>query len=278
METKTVQIVHFTVDPDGLTRLVRDMWAKGNYKKALNILGAAKHGDPLAIDVQHDIIRGKMKFALYRNQKDSFCIKADRWKPRGFSNYPDPDEIPVMAAKVAKLESDLEFYKRPVEDDPDEQYQRKVLGEPIPKNRATLVMKKFAGYASLEEMNMALMIQRSIPTVEEYLANAASRDEREAAGKPKPDRSLTADMGWVVPDGKFYACLTKQEHSWLCAQFGLEESTAEELGWVKITKDLMGQTFIHEGKKDATQKQINTVFDWCQKHKQKLPEWAGGRD
>lgn len=274
MAKAIVETVHFTVDPDGLTRLVRDIWAEGNYKKALGILEAAKYGEPLPIAVQHDIIRGKNKFARYRNQRDSFCIKADRWKSSKGTRYPDPDEIPEIASKVAKLEDDLAFYKRPTDVPEEEEVEKpkKVLPD------VSRLPKRFAGYASLDEMNMALLMKRNLPTVDQYLADAASRDEREAAGKPKPDRALSAEMGWVVPDGKFYACLTKQEHIWLCHQFGLTESAAEKLGWIKITKDLLDKNHIFKGAKEPTQKQINTVFDWCEKHNYELPEWAGGKD
>ena len=135
-------------------------------------------------------------------------------------------------------------------------------------------MKRFAGCDKLGKK--CRLIPLDARTVDETVAAMRSRDQRE--GKVKPDSKLIAEMGWVLPDGKFYACLTKMEHIWLASQFGLTETQAEQAGWVKITEDFVGARFIHQGKIPATQKQINTVFDWCEKHKAKLPEWAGGSD
>lgn len=269
------QTVHFTVDPTGLTRLVREMWAEGSYDKCLNLLAATKHGEPLPIAVQYEIIRGKKRFALFNGDPDSFCIEADDWKPGAGSRYPDPEPSKLAAwlKEQSRLETDREMARilrgRGIEDDIDDE------GEPRRTITAPKMMKRFAGFDSLDDMNHAMLMKRNIPTIDETVAAMHSRDERDGK-KPRPDLTLSAEMGWLLPDGKYYACLTKMEHVWLAAQFGKTEAQAEYAGWIKTTKDLMGERHIFKGKRDPTQSQLNTLFDWCEKHKAKLPDWAGG--
>jgi hypothetical protein len=270
-----IQKVNFRVDPKGLTRLIREMWAEGSYDKCLNILAAVKHGEPLSLEVQYDIIRGNKKLALYRNDPDSFCIKPDKWKPKTFLYYPDPS--PDKLAAFLKIKSEQEAERQvsralrgysPTNEDESEQ----VVGSLLEQR----TMKKFAGYDSLEEMNMAYAFKRSIPTPEQMIETLNSRDERAEKGKPTPDPTLLADAAWVSPLGDFYPCQTPMEHVWLVGQFGFSEVQAENRGWIKITRDFVGKRLIHRGKKEATQKQIDTLFDWCEKHNHDFPEWARG--
>lgn len=110
--------------------------------------------------------------------------------------------------------------------------------------------------------------------MEVYLAHCRELDSRPT---PPPDTKLEHEDGWVLPDGKFYPC-GYMEHIWLAEKLGKPEREAEKAGWVKISHGLDGTLYIHRGERDVTQKQINTVFDWCTKHRKPLPHWAGGKD
>lgn len=246
------QTVHFTVDPDGITRLIRDMWAEGSYEKALNVLGSMACGVVIPQGIQYDIIRGKKKFANYNGDPDQFCIIVDNWKPRD-GDYPDPE--PSKLAAFLKKRADEEF---------------KV--EATTTGFDFTAMKRFGGYDTIEQMNQALLIQRNISKIDP-LADMHSREERERNGKPKPDTELESKAGWILPNGKFYACLTAMEHVWLASQFGKTEKQAEDAGWIKINHGLLNDTNILHFK-PPTQKQLNTLFDWCEKHKVSMPEWA----
>lgn len=272
--------LHFTVDPDGLTRLVRDMWAEGNYDKCLNVLGASKSGGPLALDVQYDIIRGKKRFANWKGERDQFCIEKDDWKPSKIAFYPDPAPSRLASALQKKSDKDSEREISRALGGYSEPEEVKTVARPARVQRRIVKrykMQMFGGYSSLEEMNMAYLAKRNIPTIDDQIAAMHSRDEREGK-KPLPDRKLSTRMGWILPNGGFYSCLTKMEHVWLAAQFGKTESQAENAGWIKTTVGLTGETHIFKGEKEPTQKQINTVFDWCEKYKVTLPHWAGGKD
>lgn len=256
----TTETVHFTVCPKWLTAFVRSVWAEGSYQRAFNIINAAFPTMPP--DMKHGIIRGTHQLVRAKGRdKTAINVVTDRWKPNltrcSYGHYPDPDVVranPIytiadwlnhIALKVQKTETKAE---RPM---------------------------MFAGYESLEEMNLAFLVKRNLPTVESYIEAQASRNER-ANVKPVADPTLSADMAWILPDGKFYPCLTAQEHAWLASRFQLTEGEAEAMGWIKITKDLFNATHIFKGAKNPTQAQINTVFDWCHKHSKELPSWAGG--
>ncbi len=298
--TKTV---HFTVCPRFLTNHVRDLWAEGSFDKSLKTLHSAFPSMPL--EMKHDIIRGKRKLVAVTGDPGAMnCVK-DKWTPClnrcSYGKYPDPEDIASLAECANRLleedhknnvsyvmnllisikesEDALEIAdlhhcvaRMPKEAIAEAESIMRKLSAPSP-----MPMERFGGYGSLEEMNMAFAFKQSIPTVEEVIERNRDRDARAEKGKPKPDRKLTAKMGWVLPDGKFYACLTPMEHIWLASQFGLTESQAEQSGWIKISVDFIGKTFIHKFS-DPTQKQINTVFDWCEKHKKPLPDWAGGKE
>lgn len=87
MTTKTV---HFKVDFEGLTRMVRTYWAEGEYTLALSIM--TDSGIP--INHAHDVIRGKLKMIQCPNDPDAGELTEDDWQPEDFvcymGRYPDP--------------------------------------------------------------------------------------------------------------------------------------------------------------------------------------------
>lgn len=98
--------------------------------------------------------------------------------------------------------------------------------------------------------------------VSAYIAAQIAMEEKSC---PPPDTKLEARDGWILPDGKFYPC-GYMEHIWLADKLGKSEPEAEKLGWVKIHHALDGGLYITINEKRFTQKQQNTLFDWCQKH------------
>jgi hypothetical protein len=272
----TTTTVHFKICPKWLTGFVRDVWAEGSYQKSFNIINAAF--PEMRDEIKFAIISGSKKLVQDKHDKESMNIANDDWKPdlsrchNGL--YPDPEEVRNNAVYTAR---DLEEYLERKNPTPPKLDRAEFIeNNDLPDlKEVRREMKMFAGYDSLEEMNQALLFKRSIPTPEHYVETQMSRDER-AGQKPKPDKTLLADLGWITPDGKFYACLTAMEHVWLADQFGLSEREAELAGWIKITRGIDMVRHVFQGEKEPTQKQIDTVFQWCEKHKTKLPDWAGG--
>lgn len=97
--------------------------------------------------------------------------------------------------------------------------------------------------------------------------------------KPLVDHNLEGELGWILPNGDFYSC-QKYEHDNLADNifsqvFGVHVENASRLaeksGWIKIT-----QIPQYSGPQpliltSLTQKQIDTFFDWCQKHNRPFP-------
>lgn len=101
---------------------------------------------------------------------------------------------------------------------------------------------------------------------------------------------ITADNGWLSPDGRFYPCEYHQ-HSWLASMFWKNETETytenelEQEGWVKcqrVSDDWLG--FWHRGGEKglfdskrvpaATEIQAKLVRDRCLETKSQMPYWA----
>lgn len=232
--------VHFSVDPIWFTNFIRSVWSEGSYQKAFNIINAALPN--MSEELKFDIIVGKRKL-VSEPTGEGVLVKADNWKPnlqqciyksyepKKGGQYPDPVEVrnnviydrkgwfTYLDRKYPQSKS-VQNFSEEIDELSGE------VGAAITQFK-NLPMKMFGGYDSLEQMNQAFLLQSSIPTPEQYFEMIESRNERAAQGKPKPDNTLKAEMGWILPDGKFYACLTPMEHIWLADQFGLSETDAE---------------------------------------------------
>lgn len=88
--------VHFRVDYDGLTQLVRDFWAEGEYTQALAIMTESG----ISVENAHDVIRGKLKMAPYPEDEDQGWLVPDDWQPNLaaclWGKYPDPNDHKFM--------------------------------------------------------------------------------------------------------------------------------------------------------------------------------------
>jgi hypothetical protein len=91
---------------------------------------------------------------------------------------------------------------------------------------------------------------------------------------PEPEYEITADCGWLSPDGKFYRC-AYMEHISLAIRLGMDEVRLEKLGWVKVQENKFWGDLLCEGGERAkvTQKQRDLVFDYCTKNGLQLPSW-----
>ena len=305
----SIATLNFRIDFEWLTEHVRNLWAEGSFDNAIKTARAAF--PEMSIESVNDVIRGNAKWQKCVDDEDCCTVEADDWKPDldrcEFGKYPDPDDLVKMAERSNRLERQAEEEERIKADNIAREINRCTAGpdlqalmeiwegfsaaarkgisiptapieEPIKPSKPFVMPQMFGGYGSLDEMNKAMLFQREVPTAEQFMAIIDSRSERESKGKPKPDNTLSDKLGWILPNGAFYGCKTKMEHVWLADQIaGLTETAAEGKGWVKISRDIFtDKSVILKGQREPTQKQINTVFDWCEKHKQTLPDWAGG--
>ncbi len=102
--------------------------------------------------------------------------------------------------------------------------------------------------------------------------------------------SLKYDNGWLSPEGKLYGCCFAkhvelsyeiirkrfgedyfEDSDYLCPSIFLENQ-----GWLKLHDGRLaygGPGFIPAGY-TITQAQLDTIFDWCKRHKVKMPVWV----
>lgn len=100
-------------------------------------------------------------------------------------------------------------------------------------------------------------------------ARQLSKDEKKPVKRKLPEygREISGPNGWLLPDGKFYPC-GFQGHIETAYRLGYEEREAEKLGWIKISSQVIQASEI-----DPSQKQIDLIFDYCQKLGKGMPYW-----
>lgn len=137
----------------------------------------------------------------------------------------------------------------------------------------------------------------TLPTTLESLAESVVGPERAAGvvaamtnpdydSVPVVDSDFNYRSGWILRDGRFFGC-DYMGHPALAHRIFTKilgedqprtdpELAGETGAWVRIQDSLTGGPSIYiQG--TATQPQINTIFDFCTKHKVNLPYWAGGK-
>jgi hypothetical protein len=80
--------------------------------------------------------------------------------------------------------------------------------------------------------------------------------------------------GWINLEGEFVGCDNRNHAECITYIYPDEpnpEYYAEQQGWIKISINLEEFGFILTIHK-MTQKQHNTIFDWCNIHKVKFPQ------
>jgi len=282
----TTEYLYFRVDFDGLTRQLRNFWAEGSYKKAID------YGLACGLNKEHveEVIRGKMKMIQDPKGKDGVdgMLEDDNWVPNlslcQHGKYPDPDDLYKMATEslenndfIEKVQlSDLQDIGdeiRAAYERWDMEGARKLWGivdnfpEDIRKQvdipyarRIAFDQEEVEDVMSGNKARREIMERAGIPSIETYINKQIEREDRPT---PEPTTNLDWDNGWLLPNGKFYPCEGgMMEHIWLADRLGKTENEAEKAGWIKLGKGLLG---IHICSfKKPTKKQFNFLFDWSE--------------
>jgi hypothetical protein len=292
---KVIGVAHFTVDFDGLTRIVRDFWAEHEFDRAIQIM--TRSGIP--VETAHDVIRGKKRMAQDPEGKPGVdgTILVDDWKPNlgvcMFGQYPDPDDLPKIAKRGMKAQDDLlttrirdaQQVASDIKDalsnfDTIEAARLLDIFEAIPAD-ATKHVEMNLNRSWIRECAQNSLRDRARKEagikspVEAFVAHQLEMDKRP---KPKPTRDFSSDNGWVLPGGAFYALKGPMEHIWAAGAIGgLTEKEAEEKGWIKVSLSALGGFYIINHTR-PTQKQIDTLFDWAQADPLKSKRARGDRE
>ena len=346
--TKTeaeVKTVHFTVDPNGIMSLVRQMWfGERKCAKALDILMG---GFGVSLEQALSLIKGDTK--LISEDGCNFDLAPDKpvvvEGPRGIQA--SWDGLMKRLTELEGLENklrELEQYKPIIWASYSERRGRnglRVFGSPAGYVSAQVAIDFLAGrLGEPEDEEWAVFWQKHLQEVRDTQENVNNFDDeikynpktaftdaekevnmkeqleiltgkdkkdknikttdnvpRKSSGwskytstdvdvylahekeletmpAPKPDRTFKSGDGWITPDGKFYPC-RYMEHIWAAHKIaGLEEKDAEKRGWIKLSDNIAMGKKVYEGGKKPTQKQRDTLFDWCNAQKVDYPDWA----
>lgn len=291
----------FRIEFEYLTKLARQGWAEGRYQWAMDLLrdsGAPKES-------WADVIRGYQK--MITNEDGSGLLAEDSWSPNlsmcNHGEYPDPDRLFELAERAThwkqelwnrlRIEYDelwrqreryygngreLEFVARQVREFPEE------FIESLPLERQDLwkwahltdgrSVRDYPGTATIA-ITLASM-GTGLPSYETDLDDYM-RHEQELSERPTPSAQAPGEVetGWILPDGRAYAC-GWNEHDWLAYRLGGGSTKdAEKLGWVLLGRSPVAQKLIPSHLEDTplTQRQLDALWDWCQMNEVAMPDW-----
>lgn len=245
--------VCFHIDGESFTDLVRSIWAdEGEPVKALNVLEAGFPDIPESD--RYAILCGDKK--LVGDSRDGLRLISDGVKQSKNNNSLRVKDVFVKGVVcVDQLRDELQVATG------------QVVRVASPKGLVCIPERKQrawrCGEATLETVPYKLTERaEALPRM-----TSSNSEEPEPEPPPKPDRYISGFDGWLAPDGKFYRCGLR-EHTPLSGALGKTCEQLEKLGWIKLSG---GKAF--ESEKQATQAQIDLVYDWCQKEKIEYPYW-----
>ena len=93
---------HFTINPQWLTKHIRELWAERRYRFAWNLLDCVQG---MAFEQRVALIRGGLQL-VPSDTPDAPCAAEDSWKPG--EGYADPEEM-LKSGACGGLCLDLEF-------------------------------------------------------------------------------------------------------------------------------------------------------------------------
>lgn len=307
--SKTTRKMHFSIDGEWLTNLVRQVWVEGDMAKAMHILS---EGFPeMPETTRMAIIMGKKKLV----GTDRMTIEDDDCKES--CGIPIVSMEEQIAAKERKLQEREEALRIREEWEAGE---TETMSSPwglikVPRSMCekgyrvsgmpyyfikcrkgeeySEAMDRFAEMFPEEVEDAKARTQHCMSErrQQDYLralgmdaanlkasSDAVLRELTRPRQAPVWDRELHSLNGWITPDGKFYGC-GFMGHIGLAADMGTTEGEIER-SWVKVQdpQDPLalipregGLCFMGVHDRTITQAQYDTMFAWCQKHGQKLP-------
>lgn len=209
-----------------------------------------------------------------------YCQQDIRYRPYHYADEPMKDIVIVCKLKRHDMTDNYSVLFRKVE--PPPLWLRNKASR-LPQDA---VNEYIACYGMFEERGYKQSYgQLSISAANVSIGKSTKEEtqEEEEVEPEIPDPSLKSAYGWIAPNGDFYGCQRKG-HSYLADclwdQFYAKdvlkqensEYNIEQKGWLKVTDSCVDGELLLLCEKDLTQAQLDTVFDWCQKHGKNLPK------
>jgi hypothetical protein len=253
--SRTVQ-AHFTITGAFVTQHARKLWAEGHAAEALRFLMEDMEG--MTEEIALLICTGKKKLV----GKNAEIGLEDDKATTDSRDIPLPSAIEVFMRKDFKTkeaERDLNVVLG-ISRDVEEAWGVTPVGKMPRIQMQTIWDRKKPTPEEQQQANLILdgMIQEMI-----------DRTSPEAKENPEPDIELEAESGWLSPEGDFFPCHYRG-HITLANRLGDGEFALESSGWLKLSAR---RWYRSDYEKPVTQKQFDSIVEWCTKHKAKMEDW-----
>lgn len=247
---------HFTITGAFVTQHARKLWAEGQAAEALRFLVEDMEG--MNEETALLICTGKKKLV----GRDSDINLENDKATTDSRDIPLPSAIEVFMRKdfkVKEAERDLNVVLG-IARDTEEAWDMPPVGKMPRIEMQTIWDRKKPTVEQQQEANLILdgMIQEMI-----------DRTSGEDKGEPEPDLALEAESGWLSPEGDLYPCHYRG-HINLANRLGDGEFALESSGWLKLSAR---RWYNADYNKPVTQKQFDSIVEWCAKHKAKIEDW-----
>jgi hypothetical protein len=285
--------LHFKVDAEGIVDTVRSFWMERSYSRALSLFTDCLG---LTLNDAFEVLSGKKTFS--RLDDGRFSIVDDDWTPPdGYAKpsmevvYGQMREWENVREDWAKLKniSILAWSAKGMAISMARPGSGYTHASPVGVVKDSYVVDLITDvfeeptqeeFSSFWGENAETFRQRyDIDFLESYVAGDYDTEKIEIikSPPPEPEENLESRNGFILRDGKFYACeyaghdeLADRLLEHLGIEYGMDAGQeAENQGWAKI------QTWQNGGMvlltKRPTKRQRDTIMSWCANHNVKLP-------
>ena len=275
MTTKTKgrewETVHFLVEGDFITDLARDIVREGNYAKALDMVqcfDGLDNGQCIAI------LAGKLRMSGWGICQDPKCKQCKGKEPLHLVD--DDVEIASLQEAFKSLQDEIETLKR-------DKYELIRLYNGGGREDAYEFAKETT--KALIKPAVDFMVGKPV-CPPDHTPLIEIEDEEEEEEKFIESDPIDLESGWLGPNGGWYSCeyWGHTETSFeITRKFGYDVASDGpdsllDRGWIKVGRYMLGKhiVLIHYGTRHRiTNRQIDKLWDWYQKHKIKFFEWNG---
>jgi hypothetical protein len=258
MSTETASgSLHFKLDGGDLTRLVREIWADDQQpERAMRILEVATI-PPMTYEQRLSVVCGSQRLG---GDELGMELAPDD------ATHTDMGNALTLERVMARLRADQERGL-----DALQMLSQTTYIVSSEYGMVEIPLRRLDDYKN-DRINIDDIVHRCL-TNQETLDAPSVRFKRaeildeppEPPPPPEVAEKITQGIGWLTPEGRFYAC-EYAHHNLTARALGHEdEQPLQKMGWIKLTKDVQIQ-----GDRPATQAQLNRMFDFFNE----LPWWA----
>jgi len=301
----------FVIDGEWLTNLTRSMWADElNTEKAVGILVDGLHG--MTDDIAVKILTGKSKLvgknedvhledddATESEQGNTLALKSvmkrvtdrdakARWDARTHRELLECDVVPCASPVGLVFAPRAVFEKYGVREPIgvvkcgtlDLSLWEEIYPHCITRDAA---WDYFVEEKDNVEWRYMICYTESVPniigsrgSVNRLLGIDAddADEEEEEEPKPEPAEDFSERYGWITPEGRFYTC-GYGGHLALVDRLGFSSGREIEKTHVKVGSLYCESSIYFVGDTaKMPERQKTAIYDWCQHHKEKMPDWV----